>query len=118
MSEQLLVSDEVAGTLQVSSSTLRLLPVRFAICLSKYANPPKNRSGHDGKRLCTLEDVTILDRARGVRDRAVPGFQGHRPDISQSVREGREDNARAAPAADTRVKAYVFTVHAPYSVYH
>lgn len=118
MSEQLLTSEEVAAKVHMSSSTLRLLPVRFATCLRKFANPPKNRSGHDGKRLCTLEDVTILARARGVHDRAVPGFQGHRPEISQSVREGREDNARAAPAADTRVKAYVFTVHAPYSVYH
>jgi hypothetical protein len=83
MSEQLLVSDEVAGKLQVSSSTLRLLSVRFAICLSKYANPPKNRPGHDGKRLCRFEQVTIMARAQGAQDRAIRGFRDDRPEISQ-----------------------------------
>jgi hypothetical protein len=73
MSEQLVTPDEVAGNLHVSFSTLRLLPVRFATCLSEFANPAKNRWRHDGKRLCTLEDVTILAR-RGVHDRAVPGL--------------------------------------------
>jgi hypothetical protein len=82
MSEQLLTSEEVAAKVHVSSSTLRLLPVRFATCLSKLAHPRKNRSGQNGKRLCTLEDVTILATPRAVHDRAVPGYQGDRPETS------------------------------------
>jgi hypothetical protein len=82
MSERLLTSEEGSAKVDMSSSTLRLLPVRFGTCLTKFANPRKNRSGHDGKRLCTLEDLMIAARARGVHDRAVPGYQGDRPEIS------------------------------------
>jgi hypothetical protein len=82
MSQQLLTPDEVAGKLNVSSSTLELWSVVFATCLSKFANPPREPSGHNGNRLYTLEDVAVLARAQALQDRAVPGFQGDRLDMS------------------------------------
>jgi hypothetical protein len=76
MFEQLLIPDEVAGNVHISPSNLELLSAVFATCLSKFANPPKDPSGHDSKRLYTLQDVAILARAQALQDRAVPGFQG------------------------------------------